>query len=121
MDQGLWLNWAAVFGDGNPILAVLPSLSDSVRPSPPYPAGTIRPESPPLPSLSLSLARALSFSCAHTPPGKSLVQPTARATARFCRCELWLHCWPQGVVALLQLIVLLLPADLKDEEDEEAQ
>ena len=39
--QGLWLNWVAVFGDGNPILALLPSLSDSVRPAPPYPEGTL--------------------------------------------------------------------------------
>jgi hypothetical protein len=43
--QGLWLNWVAVFGDGNPILALLPSLSDSVRPSPPYPDGTHPPTS----------------------------------------------------------------------------
>ena len=41
--QGAWLNWAAVFGDGNPLVALLPHpFSDSQRPAPPYPEGALQ-------------------------------------------------------------------------------
>ncbi len=35
--RGLSENWAAVFGRGNPLLALLPSPNDATRPAPPYP------------------------------------------------------------------------------------